>query len=307
MQTTINKGDDFMNIIQINGTTNTSPLKNRQIKYIVIHYTGSSHSEKGQASNTAYMFKSGSVGGSADFIVDDGSMVQYNGDPRNRYCWSVGGNRYSTKYTSLSGSHYGKCTNNNSISIEMCSCKKNRSTLNDMDTDWYISDATLNNAVELTKYLMDKYKIPANNVIMHHMVTGKLCVQPWCLNESRLSGWYDFQKRISNTNEIVDKIIKISINAKIDEYKSKNVKGNNYVEARKFLEALGYQVGFNNEKKRVTVDNKLTLDIPTIIENGFSYIHLRDTIDFLNKYDTWRYPQDKTVTYDSKRDVIVIS
>jgi N-acetylmuramoyl-L-alanine amidase CwlA len=176
-----------------------------------------------------------------------------------------------------------------------------------MDTDWYISEATINNAIELTKYLMDKYKIPADNVIMHHQVTGKLCPQPWCLNESRLNGWYDFKKKLTNSSDVVDKIIKISINAKIDEYKAKNVKGNNYVEARKFLEALGYQVGFNNEKKRVMVDNTLTIDVPTIIENGFSYIHLRDTIDFLNKYDTFRYTQDKTVTYDSKRDVIIIS
>jgi len=115
----------------------------------------------------------------------------------------------------------------------------------------------------------------------------------------------DFKDKVKNgSQDIVDTTVNISINGKIQSYKSKNVKGTNYVEARKFLENLGYIVGFNNEKKRVTVENKLTVDVPTIIENGFSYIHLRATIDFLNKYDTFKFTQDKMVDYKNKTIII---
>lgn len=110
-----------------------------------------------------------------------------------------------------------------------------------------------------------------------------------------------------NVDVIVNKTIKIAINAKRQQYKAKNVNGNNYVEGRKFLETLGYKVGFDNNKKRVTVDGKLTLDIPTIIEDGTSYIHLRQCIDFLNNYDTFKFIQDKTVEYKASEDLIVIS
>jgi hypothetical protein len=80
----------------------------------------------------------------------------------------------------------------------MCSCKTNTSTLNASDNDWYLTEKTINNAIQLTRYLMQVYKIDINHIIMHHMVTGKWCPQPWSKNEAALSGWYDFQKRIGN-------------------------------------------------------------------------------------------------------------
>ena len=298
-----------MKILQIGGTTNTNYSRNRNIKYIVIHYTASTNSKQGQARNVGYMFKNGTVNGSADFIVDDIEFVQYNTDIKNRYCWAVEGAKYSYMTTTYGGTHYNKCTNQNSISIEMCSSKTNKNSFGSNDTDWYITDAVMANTAELTKYLMKTYNIDINHVIMHHHVTGKLCPQPWCLNQSRLTNWYNFQSKLQEQPKPSRQYVnqKVSINGKIQEYKAINDQGTTYIEGRKFLNNLGYTVGFNNEKKRVTVDNRLVLDIKTIIENGFSYIHLRDCIAFLNKYDTWKYTQDKTVDYNSNTKTIIIS
>lgn len=188
-----------MNIIKCTNAHNTTAKKNRSIDYIVLHYTAGVNSKTGTARNIANMFASpNSRQASADFIVDDGSIVQYNPDIKNRYTWAVGGNKYSTMSTSEGGKFYGKCKNNNSISIEMCSRKTNTKSLNASDTDWYLTNATVNNALELTKYLMKMYNVPANRVIMHHHVTGKLCPQPWCFNEGKLKYWNEFKKKLSS-------------------------------------------------------------------------------------------------------------
>ena len=177
---------------------NTTPKNNRKIEWIVLHYTAGVSSSKGTARNIARYFETTPNQASADFIVDDVDIVQYNSDIENQYCWAVGGKKYSSLVNSLSGKYYGICQNSNSISIEMCSKKKNINTLNVTDDDWYLTDATVNNAVLLTKFLMKRYNIKPDHVIMHNMVTGKWCPQPWSKNEAALSGWYDFQKRIGN-------------------------------------------------------------------------------------------------------------
>lgn len=186
-----------MEIVKHTSTVHTGYLKNRAIRYIVLHYTAGTSSRKGVARNIASMFANpNNRAASADFIVDDAEIVQYNGNIEDRYTYAVGGSLYSVKYTPLSGTFYGKCRNNNSISIEMCSSKTDKKSLSAMDTDWSLSASVVDKAVELTKYLMKKYHVPADRVIMHHHVTGKLCPQPWCLNTKRLAGWEQFKLRI---------------------------------------------------------------------------------------------------------------
>lgn len=186
-----------MNIVQQTSTVHTGYLKGRPIRYIVLHYTAGTSSRRGVARNTAAMFGNpNNRAASADYIIDDGEIVQYNGDIANRYTYAVGGAKYNVNYTPLAGTLHGKCRNNNSISIEMCSTKANRKSLAASDTDWALSAAVVDQAVELTRYLMDKYHIPADRVIMHHHVTGKLCPQPWCLNTKRLAGWEQFRARL---------------------------------------------------------------------------------------------------------------
>lgn len=240
-----------MNIIKAFGTTNTDYYsKTLQKKYIVLHYTAGTRSVKGSARNVASMFKSGSVGGSADFIVDDAEIVQYNSDISHRACWAVGGKKYTSMTTSEGGKYYNICTNSNSISIEMCSNKVNTKKLGATDTDWYLTEATINNAVELTKYLMKQYNIPVENVIMHHQVTGKICPNPWCVNQSRLSKWQDFKSRLE------EKIMKqnIKINGKIKTVDAINKDGYIYIKIRGLSDILN--IDYDKETKLISVSVK---------------------------------------------------
>lgn len=188
-----------INIIKRTNLHNTTKINNRKIEWIVLHYTAGISSSQGAAQNTANYFSSTPNQASADFIVDDVEIVQYNPDPLNNYCWAVGGQLYSNKVNSLAGTMYGKCKNSNSISIEMCSRKKNTNSLAVTDNDWYITEDTINNTIKLTKFLMKEYNIDSTHVIMHNQVTGKWCPQPWTKNETALNHWFNFLKKLAGS------------------------------------------------------------------------------------------------------------
>ena len=185
-----------LNIIKQTGTANTTYSPGRKIEWLFIHYSASTSSKRGAASGMCSWSANPAAGGSADFAVDDETMYQYNPDIKNRYCWAVGGGKYSYMSTSLGGKYYGIANNNNSINIELSSNKINKKSLDVNDNDWYLTDATINNGVKLAAYLMHLYNIDMSHVIMHHMRTGKWCPQPWTKNEAALAGWYDFLKRL---------------------------------------------------------------------------------------------------------------
>lgn len=194
-----------LNIKPCYSTTSLTYALNRSIEYIALHYTAGTTSKAGTALGLAKWFASGgnpSNPASSDFIVDDRDIVQYNKDIENRYAWCVGGAKYSPT-TSLGASLYGKATNKNTINIEICSNKVNKKSLLASDTDWYFTDETLNNTRELVKYLMKKYNIPIERVIMHHSVTGKLCPAMWTHNETELKGYYDFLQSIDKNYKSV--------------------------------------------------------------------------------------------------------
>ncbi len=180
-----------MKVTKITNIHNTTKCVSRRPQYIVWHYTAGTSSNQGKAKAIAEMFAKTNNAASADYIVDDGSVVQYNPDVKKRYCWSVGGTKYISMTTSAGGKYYGKCTNANSISVELCSSKKNTKTLNASDTDWYFTNETIQNALWLAKKLSKKY--PDAIHIMHHHVTGKVCPNPWTVNEKALNGWEEFK------------------------------------------------------------------------------------------------------------------
>ena len=184
-----------MNIIECTNTANTTELKNRKIKYIVIHYTAGITSKPGTAKSTAKYFAKETTKASADFIIDDENIVQYNPDIKNRYCWHCGGSKYKTK----GGSLYKVCTSANSIGIEMCSTNSAKKVTNPNDTNWYFTDAVIANCVELTKKLMEEYDIKADHVIRHYDVNGKPCpgVIGWNEDTNDISKWQDFIIRVS--------------------------------------------------------------------------------------------------------------
>lgn len=207
-------------------TTSTTVLKNRSIEYIAIHYTAGTTSRKGKARDIAVWFANGANKNnpaSADFIVDDETVVQYNSDIRNRFTWGVGGVKY-TPTTSLGAKLYGTAKNENVINIEVCSSKTNTSSLSADDKDWYFTDKVLENTVELVRYLMTEYNIDINHVITHHMVTGKPCPAMWSRNEAELQGWYAFKDKVagkSTTTNVTDVTPKKMYRVQVGAYRNK--------------------------------------------------------------------------------------
>lgn len=204
-----------MNIIECTNTANTTELKNRKIKYIVIHYTAGITSRPGTAKSNARYFAKETTKASADFIVDDENIVQYNPDIKNRYCWHCGGSKYKTK----GGSLYKVCTSANSIGIEMCSTNSAKKVTNPNDANWYFTGAVIDNCVELTKKLMKEYDIKPNHVIRHYDVNGKLCpgIIGWNEDTNDISKWQDFIVRVSPvpeetvTEEPKEEIIEVKV------------------------------------------------------------------------------------------------
>lgn len=203
-----------MNLVERFSTVNTTAKANRKIKYIVIHYTASvSSSGKSDESVAAWFARTASKA-SADFIVDDDSVTQFNGDIENRYTWHCGGSQYCTK----GGSLYKKCVNANSIGIEICSTNSSNTVKNPNDKTWYFTDAVLNNAIELVKLLMKKYNIPIENVIRHYDVNGKLCpgIIGWNKDSNDESAWLDFKNKLTKTAYNVEDLLK-----EVDYWKTK--------------------------------------------------------------------------------------
>lgn len=143
-------------------------LNKESLDFIVIHYTANDgdHDE----SNGNY-FHNNKVGASAHDFVDSDSVT--HSVPYDNIAYAVGKD-YRTDDNG--GKFYGKCTNKNSISIELCDDVKNGKI--------YPSQATINNAIELTKKLMKKYGIPQSHVIRHYDVNGKHCPAYW-LDDSK--------------------------------------------------------------------------------------------------------------------------
>lgn len=144
---------------------------NRPIKYIAIHYTAGGSSKPGSALKVKNVFESRKA--SADFAVDDEKMVQFNPDLKNYYCWAVGDQK---NMFSKGGSLYGKVTNKNTISIEICSNLKYGTSASVPNHEgWYFTGEALRNAAELCKILMEKYNISFENVVRHYDISGKMC------------------------------------------------------------------------------------------------------------------------------------
>lgn len=127
------------------------------IKYIVIHYTGNSNdTAKGNAS---YFATSNTRQAGAHFFVDKSGVI-YKSINMNRIAWSVGG-KYST--SNGAGAYYGKCTNANSVSIELCD-------LTSGSPSWKQMVAVK----RLVKHIQKKCP-NAKTIIRHWDVNGKTC------------------------------------------------------------------------------------------------------------------------------------
>lgn len=150
------------------------------IQYLVYHYTGNDGDS--DESNGSY-FQKNTVKASAHYFVDDDSVTR--SVPDDYTAWAVGGPKYASYAQTGGGAFYGKCTNSNSLSIELCDSVRNGT--------YDFTENTLRIAAELGRELMDKYRIPIENVIRHFDVVGKICPAPF-VNDP--ANWLQFKNRL---------------------------------------------------------------------------------------------------------------
>ena len=181
-----------------------------KIEYIVIHYVGAT----GGALDNAKYYNSSYVGNSAHFFVghaSEAAAVYQSVDPKYR-AWHCGSESGVYKHS--------KCRNDNSIGIEIC-CHY------DAMCGWYFDPESVDKAIELTKYLMKVYDVPAENVLRHYDVTGKTCPAPFVTDEKQwqafLSKLSEPVKKIESGNDIVWELMNGPHKIKITEV-SKAVK-----------------------------------------------------------------------------------
>ncbi len=139
-----------------------------RIKYIVIHYVGA----LGGAEANCKYYASGYIGASAHYYVGFDGEIWQSVEDKN-IAWHCGAKAYK----------HPECRNDNSLGIEMC--VRNKGSLASDSRAWYFEDATVQAAITLTKELMAKYNIPADRVIRHYDVTGKICPNPYVYNHTQ--------------------------------------------------------------------------------------------------------------------------
>lgn len=156
-----------------------------RIKYIVIHYFGGLST----ALNLAKYWARDYAGASAHYAVGhEGDIFQIVED--DDVAWHCGAQKYV----------HAECRNTNSIGIEMAVKKRSTATLSASDKDWYFTKETVEATVELVRTLMKKYNIPADHVIRHYDVTGKICPNPYVFNAADET-WDKFKAMISEEKQ----------------------------------------------------------------------------------------------------------
>jgi len=150
-----------------------SSARSIQPQWIVIHDTGDAGAT---AKNEHDYFSGGDRQASADYFVDSNNIIQII-DTDNRYSWAIGDG----------GGRLGK-TNSNSCSIEMC-----------IESNGQPTEATIQNTLDLTKYLMNKYGLDASHVVRHYDCSYKNC--PASFNtDGNWNKWSEFKNRLVNSS-----------------------------------------------------------------------------------------------------------
>lgn len=148
-------------------------LRAGPVRYIVVHYTAG---DGDTAAGNGRYFSRVPQQASAHWFVDEQEAVA--SVPEKYVAWHCGADIYV----------HPECRNANSIGVELCSRK-------DAQGDYYFTDPTVRNALELVKELMDKYNVPAERVIRHYDVTGKICPAPFVGKGAE--DWRAFKKMLT--------------------------------------------------------------------------------------------------------------
>ena len=149
------------------------------VKYIVMHYTSNINDT---AVNNVRYFNSTVTKSSAHYFVRDSDIQQ--SVPLIHAAYSVGLGSMNGPYSGTNPEYYGMCTNNNSVSIEMCGSKTSREA----------TAKTKQTACELAVALLNYFKLTPSAVIRHHDVTGKNC-PAWAVEDPLK--WFEILKEIN--------------------------------------------------------------------------------------------------------------
>lgn len=154
----------------------TSKKRNRNdVKYIVIHYTGNKNDTA--KNNALYFAKTNTREAGAHFFVDSKGEI-YQSIPMTRTAWSVGG-----LFNCLHGaaSLYNKCTNYNSVSIELCNAVEK------------VTNKQTSATKNLIKYIREKCP-NVKTIVRHWDVNGKACPLPFVGKNNE--EWVKFYNKI---------------------------------------------------------------------------------------------------------------
>lgn len=221
-------------------STNYTAMSQRDVKYIVVHYTG--NEKKDTAVANGNFFKNNKIEASAHFFVDDNNIVQ--SVKLHNYAWSVG-----VDYSNGNAPYWSKCTNANSINIEMCCTAGN----------YKVSARTIKNTEYLVAYLCKKYNISVNNVVRHYDVCYKTC--PAQMSGKNNKAWTAFKDAVKSIMK--NKKVKLQSNAGLYKYSYKDPIGGSSKKLMTLKEGKTVQVltddgtGWVEVKVRNKVRNKV--------------------------------------------------
>jgi len=117
--------------------TNRTIMSNKKNEWVVIHYVGAESTAEANAKYFSKEYR----GASAHYFVDEKSI------------WQVVEEKDAAWHVGTTKGYKNGARNSNSIGIELC-CKKSKDT-----GDWYFEEKTIDNAIWLTRMIMQKYQI----------------------------------------------------------------------------------------------------------------------------------------------------
>ena len=157
-------------------SSNYTAYNSRNVKYIVMHYTGN---KKDTAVANANYFQSANRQASAHFFVDNSNI--YQSVALKNVAWHCGASTY----------YHNTCRNSNSLGIEMCCTADN----------YKISQQTIENSAYLCANLCKRVGITASQVdtyvLRHYDVTHKKCPAQMA-NSATDADWTAFKTLVKN-------------------------------------------------------------------------------------------------------------
>src|SRR5690625_1634027 len=179
--------------------------------YIVIHETDNTNKKANADAHARLQAGGNSRAASWHYQVDDKEVVQSFAD--SVQCWAAGNQHY----------------NKHGIQVEIC-----------VNSDGDFKKA-VNNAIKLTKHLMDKHNVPLKHVIRHHDASGKNCPRN-LINGSKGITWDDFVDKLKGKSSGSSKPAPSKPNTRtnsIVDYLNSIAETSTYIHRKKLAEKHG--------------------------------------------------------------------